>query len=128
MVFGEEFADLVGVEVVEIFGSWAARYQGEPGPPPGDIDVLVVGPVDRDEVFSAAQRAERRLVPEVNAMVISADRWNARTDPIVREILARPRIPIIPTTEAEATTNELGTGTPRHPETPRPGPLDAGDR
>ena len=25
-----------------IFGSWAARYRGEPGPPPNDIDVAVV--------------------------------------------------------------------------------------
>src|SRR5215472_3194229 len=29
-----------------IYGSWAARYAGEPGPVPGDVDVLVVGTAD----------------------------------------------------------------------------------
>lgn len=30
-----------GVRRVAVFGSWARRHRGEPGPPPGDIDVLV---------------------------------------------------------------------------------------
>jgi predicted nucleotidyltransferase len=28
-----------------VFGSWAARYRGERGPVPGDVDLLVVGTV-----------------------------------------------------------------------------------
>jgi len=45
-VVAEEFA-IPGAEQVLIFGSWAARYAGQAGPPPHDIDVLVVGKVDR---------------------------------------------------------------------------------
>ena len=30
------------VNEVFIFGSWAARYLGEPGPPPNDVDVAVI--------------------------------------------------------------------------------------
>ena len=38
------FAGTAGIEEVFIFGSWARRYQGEPGPPPNDVDVAVVSP------------------------------------------------------------------------------------
>lgn len=31
-----------GIDEVFIFGSWAARFHGEPGQPPGDIDIAVV--------------------------------------------------------------------------------------
>src|SRR5665811_1003688 len=39
-VIGEEF-DLTNAEQVLIYGSWADRYHGTPGPPPNDVDVLV---------------------------------------------------------------------------------------
>jgi len=38
--------EIDGVRRVAVFGSWARRHQGEPGPPPGDIDVFVE--TDRD--------------------------------------------------------------------------------
>ena len=36
------FGDNPAIEEVFIFGSWAARYRGEPGAPPNDVDVAVV--------------------------------------------------------------------------------------
>ncbi len=36
------FRDNPAIDEVFIFGSWAARYHGEPGPPPNDLDVAVV--------------------------------------------------------------------------------------
>jgi hypothetical protein len=46
-IIAEEFATAVGeldatVCEVALFGSWAARYQGEPGADPADLDVLVI--------------------------------------------------------------------------------------
>lgn len=38
--------EIDGVRRVAVFGSWARRHNGEPGPPPGDVDVLVE--TDRD--------------------------------------------------------------------------------
>lgn len=35
-----EFKDLEKTDAVLLFGSWAARYLGEPGRAPNDIDVL----------------------------------------------------------------------------------------
>lgn len=57
---------VAGAAQVVIFGSGAARYAGEAGPPPHDIDVLVVGKVDRADLYDAADRAQARLGIEVN--------------------------------------------------------------
>ncbi|MCE0535806.1 hypothetical protein LWF15_09805 [Kineosporia rhizophila] len=89
-VVPEEFGDLSGLGELYIFGSWAARYEGEWGSVPGDVDVLVVGPVDRDDVYDAAERAARRLWREVNATVVSWQRWSAQDDPFLSEVRRRP--------------------------------------
>jgi predicted nucleotidyltransferase len=94
-VISEEFAG-IAAEPVLIFGSWAARLSGEAGPPPGDIDVLVVGdPALRDEVYAAAERAEARLGRPVNPVLRSADVWkNAASDPLLDEIRRRPVVDV----------------------------------
>jgi hypothetical protein len=42
LIVSEELATLPGVDQAFIYGSWAARYVGEPGLAPNDIDVLLV--------------------------------------------------------------------------------------
>lgn len=54
-------AGSAGVSAAFICGSWAARYGGEPGPVPHDIDVLVVGTVDRDDLEEIARAAQEKL-------------------------------------------------------------------
>ena len=71
-VVGEELSGLPGVEAAYLFGSWAARYEGQTGRAPADIDVLVIGQPDRDELDDAAQRAGSRLAREVNMTVRSS--------------------------------------------------------
>lgn len=98
-VVAEEFADLEGLVELAVFGSWAARYSGERGPVPGDVDVLVVGPVDRTTVYDAADRAARRLHREVNPTVMSVQRWTMpqdTADPFVRDLRARPLVRLYP--------------------------------
>lgn len=90
-IIGDEFADLVGAEQIIIFGSWAARYAGQPGPPPNDIDVLVIGDTSRLEVFDAADRAERRLGRPVNPVQTRPARWEDPGDSsLLIEIKQRP--------------------------------------
>lgn len=89
-VIAEEFATL-DARAVSIFGSWAARYSGEQGPPPGDVDVLIVGSPDRDEAYDAAERAQARLGRPVNTTVVSEERWAAGDEPI----RARPQTPTV---------------------------------
>jgi predicted nucleotidyltransferase len=89
-VVAEEFAALGGVESVYLFGSWAARYAGQPGPPPADIDVLVIGRPDRDEAYEAAQRAAERLAREVNVTIRSGSWWREGSDGFHAEVTRRP--------------------------------------
>jgi len=86
-VVAEEFA-IRGVEQVVIFGSWAARYAGQAGPPPRDIDVLVVGKVDRADLYDAADRAQARLGVEVNPVVRSTEQWRDAADALIAQIKA----------------------------------------
>lgn len=50
------------IEEVFIFGSWAARYRGDTGPPPNDVDVAVVS-----SSLTRFDLAEERLDVEVQA-------------------------------------------------------------
>ncbi len=61
LVVSEELAGLPGVEQSFIFGSWAARYDDQPGLVLHDIDVLLVGTPVRDAADDAARRAQSRL-------------------------------------------------------------------
>ncbi|HMG31496.1 MAG TPA: hypothetical protein VK585_15395 [Jiangellaceae bacterium] len=96
-VIEDEFEGLSGAEEIWIFGSWAARYAGQPGPPPGDVDVLIVGRPDRTAMYEAAQRAETRLGKPVNTTVRSARSWREEPDAFVRRLRDRPLVPVIPT-------------------------------
>jgi len=93
-VLAEELSGLAGIDFAVIFGSWAARYRGEHGPTPNDIDVLVVGSADRDDVYDAAGRAQRRLGREVNPVVVSSDRWKRGEDPLMRDVRTKPVVAV----------------------------------
>jgi hypothetical protein len=93
-VVAEEFSNLDRVNRVLVYGSWAARYQGLPGGPPGDVDVLVIGKPPRADVYAAAERAETRLGLTVNPTIRSLSRWENNDDPLVQSIRANPVVEI----------------------------------
>lgn len=87
---------VAGVDEAYIYGSWAARHAGEPGPPPRDIDVLVVGEADEDELADAAAAAERWLGREVNIHRVSAATWRTPGgDPFLTSVRSRPLFPVV---------------------------------
>lgn len=88
IVIAEEFAGVSGIDQLLIYGSWAARYHGKPGPPPHDVDLLVVGRPRRDEVYDAAGRAADRIGYPVHPTLRSSAHWRAADDALVREIQA----------------------------------------
>jgi AraC-like DNA-binding protein len=92
-VIGEEF-DLTNAEQVLIYGSWADRYHGTPGPPPNDVDVLVVGRLDRADVYDAADRAQVRLGMQVNPGVRTPDQWASDADSLIQQIKASPTVDV----------------------------------
>jgi predicted nucleotidyltransferase len=79
-VLTDLLAGLPGVSAAYIYGSWAARYAGEPGPVPGDVDVLVVGTADRDDLEDAARTAQDRLGRPVDVRRVAPAAW-AGADP-----------------------------------------------
>jgi predicted nucleotidyltransferase len=93
-VVGEELSGLPGVEAAYLFGSWAARYEGQTGRAPADIDVLVIGQPDRDELDDAAQRAGSRLAREVNMTVRSSLWWRDGSDGFHAEVTRRPLVTV----------------------------------
>src|SRR5262245_30950180 len=98
-ILAEELTAIDGIDSADIFGSWAARYRGEPGPAPSDVDLLVVGTPNRDDLHDATQAAARRLNRPVNPVVVSPRRWNSAEDGFIREVRSRPRVRVIPSDE-----------------------------
>lgn len=88
-VIEDEF-NLPGVDQVLIFGSWAARYLGKPGPAPNDVDVLVIGEVKRTDLYEAADRAQARLGLPVNPVMRSQEAWHDPSDKLSSQIKVAP--------------------------------------
>lgn len=93
-VLGEEFAAVSGIKELYVFGSWVVRLGGAPGPPPADIDVLVVGNANRDDLYDAALRAERRLGRPVNVTTRTTESWTSQRDGFVRQVRNGPLLRI----------------------------------
>ncbi|WP_159604756.1 helix-turn-helix domain-containing protein, partial [Agromyces humi] len=74
-VLERELASVAGIDAAYIFGSWAARRAGIEGPPPGDIDVLIVGEPERRELYAALDRAQQELGREINATRLDPADW-----------------------------------------------------
>lgn len=93
-VLPDELADVEGIRQAYLFGSWARRYCGEPGPPPGDVDVLVVGRTDLDDLDEAARRVEKILHMPVHIVRILPERWDsqANDDAFLSDVRSKPRV------------------------------------
>jgi predicted nucleotidyltransferase len=93
-----ELADLVGdvdgVLEAYVFGSWAARYAGEWGSAPADVDVLFIGDPDRIAVEDFEAAAEDRLGRPVQVTTVAPRVWSDSKTPFVRTIKGRPLVRI----------------------------------
>ncbi|WP_146877527.1 ArsR family transcriptional regulator [Actinomadura madurae] len=85
-VVAEEFGRFPAVREIYLFGAWAERYDGVPGTPPGDVEVLAIGEIGPDLAFDAAQEAAARLGLPVHPVVRTPHQWQDDTDPFLREI------------------------------------------
>ena len=93
-VLSEALRSVPGVQRAYIYGSWAARYRGEVGPVPVDVDVLVIGTADLDDLEEAARQCERTLGREVNIRRIRSDIWDGEggADPFMTSVKSRPLV------------------------------------
>lgn len=93
-VLAEVLAGVDGVREAHVFGSWAARTLGAPGPAPDDVDVLVVGEPDRRGLSAAATRAAVRLGRDVAPVVVAPDEWESPTRAFVRSVKDGPLVAV----------------------------------
>lgn len=87
---------LKGMQEASIYGSWAARLNGEPGPDPSDIDVVVVGDIDRMAAYDAAQAATIACGRPVNIRAVATQDWREGSDLFLKSIRGGPlvRLPV----------------------------------
>jgi hypothetical protein len=102
-VLSDALASVAKVEEAYIYGSWAARYQGEPGPIPADVDVLVVGPASMDDLEDAAANAQEQLRRPVNIRRVRPAAWHdpQPSDPFLASIRSRPLVRLLRLRERE---------------------------
>lgn len=81
-----------GITEAYVYGSWAARWHGEVGPAPGDVDVLVVGTPDREAVYDALDGVDSALGREVNVTFVSPQRWASGEETFLAAIRDRPLV------------------------------------
>ncbi len=95
-VMTELLAPVLAVREAFIYGSWAARHAGEPGPAPNDVDVLVVGAVDLDALDEIARVAEGRLHRPVAMHRVRTSTWDAPDpkDSFLTSVRAGPLVAI----------------------------------
>ena len=94
VVMPDVLAGVPEVREAFIYGSWAARRHGEPGPAPRDVDVVVVGDATRAALGAVGDEATRRLHREVNITRVTPAVWDLGEDLFVRTLKARPLVPI----------------------------------
>lgn len=93
-VLPELLRGLPGLERAFLYGSWAARRLGEAGPPPQDIDVLLVGPVARRAAAKAQGAATAALRREVNLTILDPGEWARPSSGFAATVKAGPLVPI----------------------------------
>ena len=95
-VLREVLAGIDGISAAYIYGSWAARRQGETGEFPHDIDVIVVGVAPRRTLTDAAGKASAQIGVEVNISRVSSEDWDAdEPSPFLATVKGRPMVELL---------------------------------
>ncbi|MCU1497589.1 MAG: ArsR family transcriptional regulator [Acidimicrobiales bacterium] len=94
-IIGRVLANVDGVEEAYLFGSWAARFEGETGDRPvGDLDLLVLGDPDRTALFEATSRASQRLGRQVEVTIREPGWLDQGSGPFHDTLRSRPLVPV----------------------------------
>lgn len=90
-MLSEALRPVKGIVAAYVYGSWAARYEGRDGQRPiGDIDVLVLGEPDRNQLYEALSAAEKRLGRPVQAAIREATWVNSGSGAFHDTVTSRP--------------------------------------
>jgi DNA-binding transcriptional ArsR family regulator len=90
-VLAEALQPVRGISEAYVYGSWAARHEGQTGQRPvGDIDVLILGEPDRDLLYDALSAAEGRLGRPVQATIRDAGWLDSGSGSFHDTVASRP--------------------------------------
>jgi len=90
-VLAEVLRPVGGIAAAYIYGSWAARHDGQAGQRPvGDIDVLVLGEPDRDRLYDALSTAEERLGRPIQVTIREPAWLDSGTGAFHDTVVSRP--------------------------------------
>lgn len=90
----EELSQIPGIETAFLHGSFAARMRGVDGPAPNDIDVLVIGTPDPDEVYDACGRIEEIVHRPVNPTITNRAEFD-RDSGFHTQVRTSPTVPVL---------------------------------
>lgn len=92
----EELEAIEGVEVALLYGSYAARALGHPGPSPSDIDLMVIGSPDAGAIYDAAERVGMLVGRAVNPTILSStEAAEERESGFLRQVASQPIVELI---------------------------------
>jgi hypothetical protein len=86
---------VAGVDHAFIGGSWAARYDGENGPFPHDIDVIIVGTPSRDDVTEIVVDTVQAMGHDAQVIFRTPSAWNEASDAFTRTAKAAPLVELM---------------------------------
>ena len=96
-VLAEELTGVDGIDTAYVYGSWATAIHGAgsaPRRPVEDIDVLVLGSPDRDQLYAALSAAEPRLGRPVQVAVRPTDWLQSGEGSFHATVTQRPMVEI----------------------------------
>lgn len=91
-LIGCALARVKGIERALIYGSWAARFHGQPGSPPNDIDVLVVGDPERRALARIARELSQELGLEMEPHLASPADYERGASGFLRTVKQGPLV------------------------------------
>jgi predicted nucleotidyltransferase len=93
-LLAEALRGVGGVREAWIFGSWAARYHGQPGASPNDIDVVLIG--DDIDILAATAGVDdvaRRVDLDINPIYVKPADWESpEPDSFLGRLQDRPLV------------------------------------
>ena len=82
------------IDEVHIFGSWARRYRGVPGPQPNDLDVVLLTrePMPAGAIVRFQRELEERIHMPVDAFAVLPEDWAEPEDQALRAVQSQPNV------------------------------------
>ncbi len=95
VILAKELARIDGIEAAFLYGSFAARLLGEPGPAPQDIDLMVLGSPDVDAVYETCTRVEAAVHRPVNPTILTPAEFAASSSGFLDSVRSGSAVAVV---------------------------------